>query len=117
MPQATVTTHGNADNFLLGEAGASNSYNTTANYSFNPSPDIIAKIAFDPGFGHYEIFGLADRFTDRVFPCGEVLSTSHLRRPGRWRHLGSRSLQCLERRRRPRRQRALQYRQARHYRC
>ena len=74
--QATVTSHGNASNFLVGEAGASNSYNTTANYSFNPAPDIIAKIAFDPGFGHYEIFGLADRFTDRVFPCAEVLATA-----------------------------------------
>jgi hypothetical protein len=74
--QATVTSHNNASNFLVGEAGASNSYNTTANYSFNPSPDIIAKIAFDPGFGHYEIFGLADRFTDRVFPCAEVLATT-----------------------------------------
>jgi hypothetical protein len=71
-PQGTLTTHGNGDNFLLGEAGASNSYNTTANYTFNPSPDLIAKIAFDPGFGHYEIFGISDRFTDRVFPCGEV---------------------------------------------
>jgi hypothetical protein len=74
-PQATLTTHGNGDNFLLGEAGASNSYNTTANYAFNPSPDLVAKIAFDPGFGHYEIFGLVDRFTDRIFPCGEVTST------------------------------------------
>jgi hypothetical protein len=73
-PQATLTTHGNASNFLVGEAGASNSYNTTANYSFNPSPDIIAKIAFDPGFGHYEIFGLLDRFTGRVFPCAESYS-------------------------------------------
>jgi hypothetical protein len=70
-PQATLTTHGNANNFLLGETGASNSYNTTANYSFNPSPDLIAKVAFDPGVGHYEIFGLVDRFTDRVFPCVE----------------------------------------------
>jgi hypothetical protein len=74
-PQATVTSHGNASNFLVGEAGASNSYNTTANYSFNPSPDIIAKIAFDPGFGHYELFGIADRFSDRVFPCAEVTAT------------------------------------------
>jgi hypothetical protein len=67
--QATLTTHGNADNFLLGEAGASNSYNTTATYAANPSPDIIVKAAFDPGFGHYEVFGLFDRFADRVFPC------------------------------------------------
>ncbi|MGA1985013.1 MAG: hypothetical protein ABSG72_02000 [Candidatus Sulfotelmatobacter sp.] len=69
--QATLTTHGNADNFLVGEAGASNSYNTTANYAFNPSPDIVAKLAFDPGFGHYEVFGLFDRFRDRIFPCEE----------------------------------------------
>jgi len=94
-PQATLTSHGNTNNFLLGEAGATNSYNdaitgcatnsytptgaTTpvyyvtctpaATYSFNPSPDIIAKIAFDPGFGHYEVFGLYDRFRDRAFPC------------------------------------------------
>ena len=73
-PQATVTSHGNASNFLVGESGASNSYNTTATYSFNPSPDLIAKIAFDPGFGHYEIFGLVDRFTDRVFPCADVVT-------------------------------------------
>lgn len=77
-PQGTLTTHNNGDNFLLGQAGASNSYNTTANYAANPSPDIIVKAAFDPGFGHYEIFGLADRFTDRVFPCGEVASATTL---------------------------------------
>src|SRR4029077_16707087 len=65
--QGTLTTHGNGNNFLLGETGASNSYNTTSNYTFNPSPDIIAKVAFDPGFGHYEVFGLLDRFRDRVF--------------------------------------------------
>ncbi len=76
--QGTLTTHGNGNNFLLGEAGASNSYNTTTNYTFNPSPDLVAKVAFDPGFGHYEVFGLFDRFRDRVFPCGEVASTTTL---------------------------------------
>jgi len=75
-PQATLTTHGNADNFLLGSLGASNSYNSTANYSFNPSPDIIAKLAFEPGFGHYEVFGLLDRFRDRIYPCAEVTATT-----------------------------------------
>lgn len=77
-PQATLTTHGNASNFLVGQSGASNSYNTGSTYAFNPSPDVIAKVAFDPGFGHYEIFGLADRFTDRVFPCVEFASGSPL---------------------------------------
>jgi hypothetical protein len=101
--QATLSTHGNTTNFLLGQAGASNSYNdavtgcTTSSYTptgattptyyttcspagsyaFNPSPDIVAKAAFDPGFGHYEVFGLYDRFRDRVFPCANfVLGTS-----------------------------------------
>ncbi|MGA2744013.1 MAG: hypothetical protein ABSE44_04890 [Candidatus Sulfotelmatobacter sp.] len=72
--EATLTTHGNADNFLVGEAGASNSYNTTSNYSFNPSPDVVAKLAFDPGFGHYEVFGVYDRFRSRVFPCQETVN-------------------------------------------
>jgi len=76
--QATLTTHNNANNFLLGEAGASNSFNTGGTYAANPSPDLIAKVAFDPGFGHYEVFGLIDRFTDRVFPCAEFASTSTL---------------------------------------
>jgi hypothetical protein len=95
--QATLTSHGNSNNFLLGEAGATNSYNDavtgcstasytptgatapvyyttctpTGSYSFNPSPDVVAKLAFDPGFGHYEVFGLYDRFRDRVYPCGD----------------------------------------------
>jgi hypothetical protein len=81
-PQGTLTTHNNAANFLLGEAGASNTYNTTSNYTANPAPDLIAKIAFDPGFGHYEIFGLADRFTDRVFPCVENFANTNICPPG-----------------------------------
>lgn len=75
-PQATVTTHGNPNNYLFTQPGASNSFNTTATYGFNPAPDLIAKIAFDPGFGHYEVFGLLDRFTDRVFPCEDVSATT-----------------------------------------
>ncbi len=74
-PEATVTTHGNADNYLLGEEGASNSFNTAGNYSYNPSPDIISKLAFDPGFGHYEVFGIYDRFADRVYPCVDISKT------------------------------------------
>ena len=86
--QATLSTHGNGDNFLVGSAGAGGGlYNAgasasasgtaanLANYSFNPSPDIIAKLAWEPGFGHYEIFGIYSRFRDRIFPCGEVSST------------------------------------------
>src|ERR1022692_1503360 len=88
-PQATVTTHNNADNFLLGSAGAGGGlYNAgasasatgaaanLANYSFNPSPDIVAKFAFEPGFGHYEVFGIFSRFRDRIFPCEENFASA-----------------------------------------
>jgi uncharacterized coiled-coil protein SlyX len=96
--QATLSTHGNAANFLVGSAGAGGGvYNPTITtcstslnaagapvttctptyaYAFNPSPDIVAKMAFEPGFGHYEIFGVYSRFRDRVFPCAESSATA-----------------------------------------
>ena len=45
-------------------------YNPTTNYSFNMTPDFVVKAAFEPGFGHYEVFGLASTFRDRIFPTG-----------------------------------------------
>lgn len=39
--------------------------NSTANYSIDFAPDIIAKVAVDPGFGHYELYGLGRGFRDR----------------------------------------------------
>ena len=67
--QTTLAAHGNASNFVLGSAGNGGGlYNSTANYSFNKAPDFVAKLAFEPGFGHYEIFALASEFRDRVFP-------------------------------------------------
>ncbi len=74
---ATLTTHGNVNNFLVGSAGVLGGlYNNQANYSFNPSPDIIAKAVFEPGFGHYEIVGIYSRFRDRVFPCEDVAASA-----------------------------------------
>jgi len=35
-------------------------------YSNDAGPDIIAKAAWDPGFGHYEVYGLARFFRDRA---------------------------------------------------
>jgi hypothetical protein len=56
-------------NVLLGSGGNNGGlYNSTANYSFNLAPDMIAKLAFEPGFGHYEVFGIARFFRDRIFP-------------------------------------------------
>jgi len=39
--------------------------NSTANYSIDFAPDIVAKVAVDPGYGHYELYGLARGFRDR----------------------------------------------------
>jgi hypothetical protein len=71
-PQTTFTVTGNANNFALGSPGVgAGLYPSTANYSFNAMPDIIVKAAFEPGFGHYEVFGVMSRFRDRVYPCVE----------------------------------------------
>lgn len=55
-------------NILIGSAGVGGGlYNSTANYSFNYTPDFVAKIAFQPGWGHWEIFGIERNFRDRVY--------------------------------------------------
>jgi hypothetical protein len=38
------------------------------NYSYNYLPDFVFKAAFEPGYGHYEVFGIVREFRDRVFP-------------------------------------------------
>jgi hypothetical protein len=45
-------------------------YNPTANYSFNYAPDLIAKLAYENGWGHFEVFGVGRFFRDRIFPNG-----------------------------------------------
>ena len=42
-------------------------------YSANLAPDLIAKVAFDPVYGHYEIKALGRFFRDRI---GEVAATN-----------------------------------------
>jgi FKBP-type peptidyl-prolyl cis-trans isomerase len=67
--QAIFSASGNAQNFVLGSAGTGGGlYNASATYSFNPSPDFIFKAAAEPGFGHFEVFGVVRRFRDRVYP-------------------------------------------------
>jgi len=48
------------------------------------APDIIVKAAFDPGWGHYEVFGLQRFFTDNTFcavsaPTGCTVGTTKSR--------------------------------------
>ena len=59
-------------------SGAANAFDSTtsttnAGYTLNKLPDFIFKAAFDPGWGHYELFGIVSTFRNRIYPCA-VLS-------------------------------------------
>ena len=43
-------------------------YDNQANYSLNYSPDFVAKLAVEPGWGHWELFGISRFFRDRIYP-------------------------------------------------
>jgi hypothetical protein len=59
------------------QAGTSGGlYNPTANYSFNFVPDLVAKVAFDPGFGHFEVFSVGRFFRARAFPDAAPMLTT-----------------------------------------
>lgn len=61
-------------NFFIGGAGNpgglynNGGFSGAQNYSSNVAPDIIVKYAADPGFGHFEIGGMARFFRDRYYP-------------------------------------------------
>ena len=58
-------------NFFFGNAGATGGLNNpNANYANQVAPDVLAKMSFDPGYGHYEIGGVARFFRDRYYPNG-----------------------------------------------
>jgi hypothetical protein len=68
-PQTTFGGQGFTNNFVLGTAGNPGGLlNPTTNYSVNMAPDVIAKVAVEPGFGHYEVAGIATFLRDRVYP-------------------------------------------------
>jgi Skp family chaperone for outer membrane proteins len=53
---------------LIGSAGVSGGlYNSTANYSFNIAPDFVVKAVIEPGWGHWEIFGIERSLRDRIY--------------------------------------------------
>jgi len=71
-------------NVLLGSAGTggglfngggSPSGSNLANYSFNYTPDFVVKMAVQPGWGHWELFGIERNFRDRIYPCTTTSAT------------------------------------------
>ena len=71
-----VTTFQNFFAFAPGSGGGLYNFVDTTGYSPNKLPDFIVKLAVDPGFGHYEVFGIASDFRNRVYPCAVVGTTA-----------------------------------------
>jgi len=71
---AGVTTATGGNTFLNapGSGGGLFNFADTSGYTINKAPDIIVKAAIDPGWGHYEVFGVFSDFRNRVYPCGVV---------------------------------------------
>jgi hypothetical protein len=69
------TTTATSGNFFLNAPGSGpglyNAFDATG-YTVNKAPDFIFKAAADPGFGHYEVFGIVSEFRNRIYPCGVV---------------------------------------------
>ncbi|MGI4829557.1 MAG: hypothetical protein ACRYFU_15375 [Janthinobacterium lividum] len=56
-------------NFFFGAVGVSSgTTNPDANYTNQVAPDVLAKVSFDPKFGHFELGGVARFFRDRTYP-------------------------------------------------
>jgi hypothetical protein len=68
-----VASGGNVGGFLVNYANAGNAFLGSGGYANNfapdVAPDIIGKAAFDPGWGHYEVLGIARFFNDNTFGC------------------------------------------------
>src|SRR5579859_2574876 len=68
----TTSITGNTFLDAIGAGGGLFNFSDATGYSINKSPDIIFKAALDPGFGHYEVFGIVSVFRNRIYPCGVV---------------------------------------------
>ena len=68
----TSSITGNTFLDAIGSGGGLFNFSDATGYTINKSPDIIIKAALDPGFGHYEVFGIISTFRNRIYPCGVV---------------------------------------------
>jgi hypothetical protein len=51
--------------------GLNNGFDATG-YAQNRAPDVVVKVAIDPGWGHYEVFGIVSQLRARIYPCAVV---------------------------------------------
>jgi len=62
---------------VLGETGDTGGlYDNQSSYSFNRAPDLIAKMAFEPGWGHWELFGISRFFYNRIYPNADCTGST-----------------------------------------
>ncbi|HZR35042.1 MAG TPA: hypothetical protein VFA75_06670 [Nevskia sp.] len=52
-------------------------YNSTATYSTDVAPDVVFKVAADPGYGHYELYSLTRFFHDRAPSTPSAVATEN----------------------------------------
>ncbi len=71
----TSATGATTQNFFINAPGAGgglyNAFDATG-YTVNKAPDFLVKAAIDPGWGHYELFGIVSTFRNRIYPCAIV---------------------------------------------
>lgn len=74
-PQAVLNTSNNvpstlsaypANTYYNATPSASGLLDSATTYSIDPAPDLILKAALDPGYGHYELYGLGRWFRSAV---------------------------------------------------
>jgi hypothetical protein len=66
--QAETDSAGNTVNVAIPVYKTVNSCANITNVSFNYAPDVIVKLALDPGWGHYEIIGIGGFAHETVYP-------------------------------------------------
>jgi hypothetical protein len=73
--QAQTDSAGNTLDVAVPVYKTVNSCANVTNISFNQAPDILVKAAIDPGWGHYEVFGVLGFAHETVYP-GETTNSN-----------------------------------------
>jgi len=73
--QAQTDSAGNTVDVAVPVYKTVNGCANVASFSFNKAPDVIVKIALDPGWGHFEIIGIGGFAHETVYP-GETTNSN-----------------------------------------
>jgi Skp family chaperone for outer membrane proteins len=68
LPANVLIGSGGTSGGLYNPGGTAGTAAAIANYTFNYAPDLIVKLAVEPGWGHWELFGIERTFRDRIYP-------------------------------------------------